>query len=332
MSSSKWSTLFAFGVMSKSSRKQSGDGDNENESKGEQRKKQKNRIWSQKDAPVPGVMAGRIPLCTIWQGEATEVSTNNNAFHKWIRDGTIVAYEVYDIHYLKQSIWKLIWKNIWLSKNGFIPIWLNLSIFQAWVDHPDIAYKISFIVQTLWLVPETDPLGTSDLRSTSVLCSSWACWSQSSQCPYATAVASPACNTLYDQLEIPINTAYENAKSEMPFTAFPSLVWIQTKNGVDLDRNYHTDNACRKFVDVMYAERSQQFLIDILDARYIGILVYSATDSSTKNLASVFVRVLKYGKPKNWFVAIQDIQKCDALGHIGAINAALSDFGALNWK
>ena len=76
-------------------------------------------------------------------------------------------------------------------------------------------------------------------------------------------------------------------------------MWIQTKNGVDLDRNYHTDNACRKFVDVVYAELSQQLLIDILDASYIGILVYSATDSSTKNLESVFVHVLKDGKPKN---------------------------------
>ena len=118
----------------------------------------------------------------------------------------------------------------------------------------------------------------------------------------------------------------------MPFTAFPSLVRIQTKNGVDLGQNYHTDKACRKFVDVIYAELSQQFLADILDAHYIGILVDSAIDSSNKDLESVFVRVLKDGKPDNWFVAIQELQKCDAPSHIDAINAALCDFGVVNWK
>ena len=101
MSSSKQSTLFSFGVKSKSSRKPSGDGDNDNEYKGEQRKKQKTEYEAKRTRLFLVSWQEEYPWVQYDKEKQTmfcQVSTSNDAFHKWIRDGTIVAYGVYDVY------------------------------------------------------------------------------------------------------------------------------------------------------------------------------------------------------------------------------------------
>ena len=57
------------------------------------------------------------------------------------------------------------------------------------------------------------------------------------------------------KLAVCFNTAYWIAKNELPFTLYPSVLELQTVNGlngVDLAETYKSDNACRRFRPFIY--------------------------------------------------------------------------------
>ena len=50
-----------------------------------------------------------------------------------------------------------------------------------------------------------------------------------------------------EQLLRLVNTAYHVAKLELPFASFPSLLSLQTKNGLEIGLSYKSDKACSRY-------------------------------------------------------------------------------------
>ena len=50
-----------------------------------------------------------------------------------------------------------------------------------------------------------------------------------------------------EKMTVLFNTAYFIFKEELPFTAFPSILSLQRKNGVDTGTSYLTNVSCRRY-------------------------------------------------------------------------------------
>lgn len=55
-------------------------------------------------------------------------------------------------------------------------------------------------------------------------------------------------------------------------------------------------------------------------AKFISVLADSSTDVSVQELDGIFVRFLKDGKPRNTFVAVEQLKYATAVGHYAAMN------------
>ena len=68
-----------------------------------------------------------------------------------------------------------------------------------------------------------------------------------------------------ETLQRHFTTAYHIVKLVMPFTAFPSVVSLQMKNGVELGGAYHSDQAARRYllsVTRLYKRLQQKYKIN----------------------------------------------------------------------
>ena len=68
------------------------------------------------------------------------------------------------------------------------------------------------------------------------------------------------------------------------------------------------------FKDLFHPKREA-----IRHAKYISIMADSSTDSSVKDLESMYVRYLVNGQPMNTFIGIEELEHVHAQGHKEAI-------------
>ena len=67
-------------------------------------------------------------------------------------------------------------------------------------------------------------------------------------------------------------------------------------------------------------------------ARYVSVLADSSTDSSTKDLESVYVRHAATGVPTNVFVGITELETVTAQGHKEAIERGTANVNIMTVK
>ena len=94
------------------------------------------------------------------------------------------------------------------------------------------------------------------------------------------------------KLAICFNTAYWIAKNELPFTLYPSVLELQTANGVDLAESYKSDNACRRFMPFIYKDVQSVGEDSMKQARVLSIMFDGATDVSVCENELVYARVV----------------------------------------
>ncbi|KAJ8332533.1 hypothetical protein SKAU_G00423220 [Synaphobranchus kaupii] len=119
--------------------------------------------------------------------------------------------------------------------------------------------------------------------------------------------------------------------TEQPFTQYPALLDLQAINGVDAGGKYKSNQACQRFVEVIYDDIWEPCYNDLKAARFISVLAGAATDVSIRDLEGIYVRFLKDGQPNDMFVAVEELKHATATGHCEAINAG-KKVGLNDWK
>ena len=72
---------------------------------------------------------------------------------------------------------------------------------------------------------------------------------------------------------------------------------------------------------VIFQDLWEPFLEDLKKAKFISVLADAATDASVRDLEGVYIRMLKEGRPKNVFLAVEELHHATAVGHREALNA-----------
>ena len=83
-----------------------------------------------------------------------------------------------------------------------------------------------------------------------------------------------------DEIERLFVTAYHVAKAELPFANYTGLVKLQLKNGLEFCGSYHSDKACRRFIDYIHDDVAEPILQKIKDANVMSIMFDGSTDNS----------------------------------------------------
>ena len=97
-----------------------------------------------------------------------------------------------------------------------------------------------------------------------------------------------------EQLLRLVNTAYHVAKLELPFASFPSLLSLQTKNGLEIGSSYKSDKACSRYdfsVENCFnkiQKKQKLFLVIFMHVAFVLLLAFhKSVDMNTEVCGSV---------------------------------------------
>ena len=136
------------------------------------------------------------------------------------------------------------------------------------------------------------------------------------------------CTKDRESLRVKLNSAYYLAKHKKPFTDFPELLKLQSKNKVMyIGESYTTDRAAAKFVNVIGQITRESLNADLAKARYYSILNDGSTDVSTTEQELVYVLFLQDGTPVIKFMGVESQVQADAEGLQTAIETSFSRLG-----
>ena len=134
-------------------------------------------------------------------------------------------------------------------------------------------------------------------------------------------------------LRVKINTIYHLIKNERPYSDYPKLLELQTKNMVpELQKrkvflSYATDDAGALFGDYIGKSMMQTLKDDISKINYYSVLTDGSTDSSVTEQEAIYVLFLHDGRPKVRYFSIENVKHADAPGLLASIQEAFSRFG-----
>ncbi|MES9884373.1 MAG: hAT transposon family protein [Sedimenticola sp.] len=119
-------------------------------------------------------------------------------------------------------------------------------------------------------------------------------------------------SVVYEKL---FNTAYYVATENEAFVKFPRLLCLQSKNGVDIGKNYQNDMACKDFCMSTAEVLKEETTENIKGARFICILADGSTDKGIVEQELVYVRYVdENGELKTRLCEIVDLEHGDAKG------------------
>ena len=104
-------------------------------------------------------------------------------------------------------------------------------------------------------------------------------------------------------------------KQERPFSDYPQLLKIQTKNRVKpIGSSYLHERAAATFAEVIGDVHHRSLKEKLAKAQYYSVLNDGSSDTSVSEKELVYVLFLDDGKPKIEFLSIEDVKNADAAG------------------
>jgi len=131
------------------------------------------------------------------------------------------------------------------------------------------------------------------------------------------------------------NTAFYIANHEKPFSDFPGLLKLQSKNfDCKLDEHYCNDKQAKTFISYIAEDMKRDLRLKIKENDFFGLISDGATDTGINEEETVHVRLLDENfKPTTRFLAMKKMAKCDAAGIKAALVSAIEIDGQCpNWR
>ena len=123
------------------------------------------------------------------------------------------------------------------------------------------------------------------------------------------------CERDRDNLRMKFNLVYYLLKQERPFSDYPQLLKLQTKNRVKpIGSCYLHEQAAAMFAEVIGDVHHRSLKEKLAKARYYSVLNDESSDTSVSEKELVYVLFLDDGKPKIEFLSIEDVKNADTAG------------------
>ena len=139
-------------------------------------------------------------------------------------------------------------------------------------------------------------------------------------------------------LKVKINTVYHIIKNEDPYTNYPKLLELQTKNNVPelanskTIKSYATDDAGALFGDFIGTFNLENLKKDLGKIHYYSVLTDGSTDSSVTKQEAIYILFLHDGIPKVRYFSVESISNANAAGIHEGIKTAFERFGITNFS
>ena len=131
-----------------------------------------------------------------------------------------------------------------------------------------------------------------------------------------------------DSLRAKFNTTYYILKKERPFTDYPNLLNLQTKNGISkLGASYSTPNASAYFADYIGKVMRESLKKLISKANYFSVLSDGSTDSAVTEQEMIYVLFICEGTPVLKYLSIKNVKNDDAPGLKSNLEVTFNRFG-----
>ena len=135
-----------------------------------------------------------------------------------------------------------------------------------------------------------------------------------------------------------MNTVYHVIKNEDPYTHYPKLLKLQTKNGVSqllkskTQASYATDDAGAIFGDFI-----GRYNVDLLKKHldkinYFSVLTDGSTDASFTVQEAMYILFLNDGVPKVRYFSVESVKNANAAGIHENIQTAFNRFGVTKFE
>ena len=131
-----------------------------------------------------------------------------------------------------------------------------------------------------------------------------------------------------DSLRVKFNTMYYILKKERPFTDYPDLHNLQTRNGISkLGHSYLTLDAAAYFADYIGKVMREDLQELICKANYFSVLSDGSTDSSVSEQELIYILFICEGTPVLKYLSLESVKKADAHGLKAMLETAFNRFG-----
>ena len=118
-----------------------------------------------------------------------------------------------------------------------------------------------------------------------------------------------------DPLRVKFSTTYYILKKERPFTDYPDLLNLQTRNGISkLGHSYLTPDAAAYFADYIGKVMREDLQELICKANYFSVLSDGSTNSSVSEQETIYILSICEGTPVLKYRTIESVKKADAHG------------------
>ena len=109
-----------------------------------------------------------------------------------------------------------------------------------------------------------------------------------------------------------MNTAYFEAKEELPFSNFEGLLSLQRKNGVNINPTYANEKSCAEFISFSSAGFKDDLIQELNSKNYFSIMADGAADVGGVENETVVCRFVRDGLPVNCMMGHKAVQHCHA--------------------
>ncbi|XP_022808200.1 zinc finger protein 862-like [Stylophora pistillata] len=134
------------------------------------------------------------------------------------------------------------------------------------------------------------------------------------------------------KMEKLFNTAYYVCYLKMPFSSFPHLCSLQTKNGLVLGQTYRNDHGCKEFCKHISQVMKEEQAAIIKNARFLSVLADGSTDFSVTEEEIVYVRcALPSAETITFYVGLKEVPSAKAPGILHAIETVMDEKDE-HWK
>ena len=135
-----------------------------------------------------------------------------------------------------------------------------------------------------------------------------------------------------DSLQAKFNTTYFILKKERPFTDYPDLLNLYTKNGISkLGVSYSTPDGCAYFADSIGKVMRECLKKLIFKANCFSVLSDGSTDSAATEQEKTYVLFICEGTPVLEYLSIKNVKNVDAPGRKSTQGVAFNHFGIIHY-